>query len=173
MLAANGVREDVWALESHLLAGATRHPGWHTETQPFQGLPAGKSPSHSCHRDTSIVSLAAESEGSLPTSTSTVTAVNSSFAQGLRLPSLQQQLLLPPQLLAQRRASFPVFQPFPQNLEKEMARGVPAAGKQPSPRAQLQHHLLNRERGGNSVCQGCTWVCTLTLRSAEVTQRDR
>lgn len=80
-----------------------------------------------------------------------VTALSSSSAQGvpgyldLRLPPVQQQLLPPPQLLAQSWAVFSVFQPFLENLKQEVSPEIRAARKWLRPTPQLQHHLLHRE----------------------------
>lgn len=60
-------------------------------------------------------------------------------------PSVQQQLLLPPQLLTQSKAMFSVFQSFLEKLKHEVSLGIQAARKQLSPTPQLQYHLLCKE----------------------------
>lgn len=158
LLAVNRVHADVWSLKSKLLAGGTRSPGWRTGAQLIHvGTQESMSLAQLLLTCSVIFHLPWNQRGDSTAQVHTVTALSSSSAQGvpsrpdLHLPPVQQQLLPPPQLLAQSWAVFSVFQPFLENLKQEVSPEIRAARKRLRPTPQLQHHLLHREGAGGET----------------------
>lgn len=151
LLAVNRVQEDVWSLKSSLLPGATFSPRWHTNPFKLRGCYGINTPCTAAARTRCHFHLQWDLRGGYLTAQAhNVIPLNSRSGQGIpsrsrqHLPSVQQQLLLPPQLLTQSRVVLSVFQSFLKNLKQEVALGIQTARKRLSPAAQLKYQLLNK-----------------------------
>lgn len=149
-----------WPWKSSPSKGITKGQRWHTEAfQPCGCLEI----SISCTFATRMHSVIyfhvhCALKGGYPAAQVHNTIHNTTFVQGipghsgLHLPSVQQQLLLPPQLFTQSRIMVSVFQPFLENLKQEVSLGIQAAWRWPSPTSQLEYHLLNKAGQRGKQC---------------------
>lgn len=140
----------MWSLKSSLLTGATFSPRWHTNPFKLRGCYGITIPCTAAARTRCHFHLQWDLRGGYLTARAhNIIPLNSRSGQGipsrsrLHLPSVQQQLLLPPQLLTQSRVMPSVFQSLLKNLKQEVSLGIQTARKQLSPTAQLKYHLLN------------------------------